>query len=246
MDASHFVAGSELIFQGMCDKIVDRRRIESDVDERKLGGHNGAYTTRVCGDAKSEPEVASESFTGTPESRGFYLNLDNSDDLRRGDGPSAPVYWQYYDKGDGHTGAFVYWLFYGYNDFVNNHEGDWERVAVQVKDGEPDGLTFWKHEEGPCRVDWADIHKHDGHPVTYSATGSHGSYPWEAPSGPPGSTRVPWSNSRGGATGVSGATSRTCQGPKARGDRTPTGRKRCSPRRRARCRRSPRSSPRSR
>lgn len=179
MDASHFVAGSELRFQGTCVDVVDRQRIASDVDERKLGGQNGVYTTRECSDARSEPEVASDSFTGAAESRGFYLDLDDSDDLRRGDGPSAPVYWQYFDKGDGHTGAFVYWLFYGYNDFINNHEGDWERVAVQVKDGDADGLTFWKHEEGPCRVAWDEIDKQDGHPVTYAATGSHGSYPEE-------------------------------------------------------------------
>lgn len=179
MDASHFVAESDLRFMGMCADTVDPQRIASDVDERKLAGRNGVYTTRECGAAKSEPEVASDSFTGSAESPGFYLDLDDSEDLRRGDGPSAPVYWQYYDKGDRHTGAFVYWLFYGYNDFINNHEGDWERVAVQVKDGEPDGLTFWKHEEGPCRVGWDDIGKQDGHPVTFAATGSHGSYPWE-------------------------------------------------------------------
>lgn len=179
MDASHFVAGSELRFRGMCVDTPDPQRIASDVDERKLAGRDGVYTTRQCSAAKSEPEVASDSFTGSAESPGFYLDLDDSDDLRRGDGPSAPVYWQYYDKGDGHTGAFVYWLFYSYNNFINNHEGDWERVAVQVKDGKPDGLTFWKHNEGPCRVDWADVDKHDGHPVTYSAAGSHGSYPWK-------------------------------------------------------------------
>ena len=179
MDASRFVAGSDLLFRGVCGDRPDVQRVASDVDERKLGGHDGAYTARECGSAESEPEVASDSFTGSAESPGFYLDLGDEDDLRRGDGPSAPVYWQFYDKGDGHTTAFVYWLFYGYNDFVNNHEGDWERVAVQVKDGEPDGLTFWKHEEGPCRVAWDEVDERDGHPVTYAATGSHGSYPWE-------------------------------------------------------------------
>ncbi|MDQ3787321.1 MAG: hypothetical protein M3422_08765 [Actinomycetota bacterium] len=179
MDASRFVAESALFFQGMCVDAVDRHRVASDVDERKLAGHNGVYTTRQCSSAKSEPEVASDSFSGSEETVGFYLDLADDDGLRRGDGPSAPVYWQFYDKGDGHTTAYVYWLFYGYNDFVNKHEGDWERVAVQLKDGEPDGLTFWKHEEGPCRVGWDDVGTSDGHPVTYSAAGSHGSYPWE-------------------------------------------------------------------
>jgi hypothetical protein len=179
MNASRFVAESVLYFQGMCVDTADVHRVASDVDERKLGGHDGAYTATQCGNAKSEPTVASDSFSGSEGTLGFYLDLADDDDLRRGDGPSAPVYWQFYDKHDGHTTAFVYWLFYGYNDFVNKHEGDWERVAVQVVDGKPDGLTFWKHEEGPCRVAWDDVEKRDGHPVTYSASGSHGSYPWE-------------------------------------------------------------------
>ncbi|MFL6123095.1 hypothetical protein [Actinophytocola sp.] len=174
MDASRFVAESKLLFHRACQRSSATQQVATEVDERKLGGRDAPYTAQECG-----ATVASDSYTGTDESQGFYLDLDDGEDARRGAGPSAPVYWQYYEKGDGSTSAFVYWLFYGYNDAFNNHEGDWERVAVQLVDGEPDGVTFWKHEEPPCRVAWSDIDRRDGHPVTYSAAGSHGSYPWE-------------------------------------------------------------------
>lgn len=163
MDASRFVAESELLFHRVCQASPATKQVAADVDERKLGGRDAPYTAQEC-----SATVASDAYTGTGtgtgESQGFYLDLDNDEGVRRGDGPSAPVYWQHYEKGDGRTTAFVYWLFYGYNDAFNNHEGDWERVAVQLVDGEPDGVTFWKHEEPPCRVAWSDIDKRDGHP----------------------------------------------------------------------------------
>jgi hypothetical protein len=175
MDASRFVTRSELWFHAGCPGSPTADPVSTDVDERKLGGRDTPYTAEECdnGTASSDAQPRGK------DAAGFFLDLEDGKETRRGDGPSAPVYWQYYDKGDGRTTAYVYWLFYAYNDFVNNHEGDWERVAVQLVNGDPDGVTFWKHEEPPCRVAWDDIDKRDGHPVTYSARGSHGSYPWE-------------------------------------------------------------------
>lgn len=98
----------------------------------------------------------------------------------------VPAWWQYVANPHG-GGAYVYWLFYGGNDFrdrynngvrVNVHEADWERVAVQVdKKDQPLGVTFHRHKAPACFVPWSDL-EHDGkHPVTYSAKGSHASYP---------------------------------------------------------------------
>jgi len=119
---------------------------------------------------------------------GFFLDLRN--ELReagRVTGESAaPAYVEYVDgTGDnaGKTG-YVYWFLYPYNRWTNpargvggNHEGDWERVTVVVgKSGKPEGVVFSQHET-KCRADWAEVAGKDGHPVVYSATGTHGSYP---------------------------------------------------------------------
>ncbi|MPZ84717.1 MAG: DUF946 domain-containing protein [Actinophytocola sp.] len=175
MDADRFIAESELRFNYDCRNGRPEVTVARDVDGSRLAGHgDGAYTAKDCED--KSPTFASDKDVDGGADGDFYLDPANTDEVRRGDGPSAPAYWEYYDKGDGHTTAYVYWLFYGYNDFVNNHEGDWERVAVRLEDGEPTGLTFWKHNEGPCKVEWDDAEKIDGRPVTYAADGSHGSY----------------------------------------------------------------------
>ncbi|MFE2186372.1 hypothetical protein [Streptomyces sp. NPDC059455] len=73
----------------------------------------------------------------------------------------------------------MYWFFYAYNKLTpgNRHEGDWERVAVQLRDAKPEAVTFAKHGGDPCSVKWSDLNPQDGHPTVYSARGSHGSYP---------------------------------------------------------------------
>ncbi|WP_203557863.1 hypothetical protein [Streptomyces sp. S4.7] len=75
----------------------------------------------------------------------------------------------------------MYWFFYPCNKLVagNRHEGDWERVAVQLRDGEPQAVTFAKHGGDPCRTKWSELNPRDGHPAVYSALGSHGSYSTE-------------------------------------------------------------------
>ncbi len=39
-----------------------------------------------------------------------------------------------------------YWTFYPYNDFINNHEGDWEHINVWVSDDNPDLASIVKVE----------------------------------------------------------------------------------------------------
>ncbi|WP_405613293.1 hypothetical protein OG292_13510 [Streptomyces sp. NBC_01511] len=58
--------------------------------------------------------------------------------------PDAPAYWEYHKHNtDPARSAYVYWFFYPYNSLVpgNSHEGDWERAAVQLRDGEPQAVT---------------------------------------------------------------------------------------------------------
>jgi Vacuolar protein sorting-associated protein 62 len=181
MDTGEFIAKSELWFDQPCPEPPATRRLVAEVDQSRLGGRSAAYTTTGCDGARvysSDKDLDG----GEAGGKGFFLDLADDDAVRHGDASSAPVYWESFDKGDDHTTAVVYWLFYGYDDFVsggvriNTHEGDWERVAVQLRDGKPFGMTFWRHNEPPCLVDWDDLETSDGHPVAYSAVGSHASY----------------------------------------------------------------------
>jgi hypothetical protein len=142
-------------------------------------------------------------FDGAPESppghQGFVLDADN--DLHPGapltDGASAaPVYYQYRERK-----YIYYWFFYPYNDAPGptlvypvpggppvpviaraghgfDHEGDWERVSVRLNaaSNEPDAVVYSGHSH-VCYRPWADVDKTDGHPLVYSAIGTHASYP---------------------------------------------------------------------
>ncbi len=70
-----------------------------------------------------------------------------------------------------------YWLLYVYDDWVNVHEGDWERVTVILDpDGFPRGVAFAQHEWAvPLAV--GEVKWEATHPVVYVALGSHASYP---------------------------------------------------------------------
>ena len=97
-----------------------------------------------------------------------------------------------------------YWFFYIYNDWWNNHEGDWEMITVELdKDGNPLRVGYSQHHGGeiePVGVvrSWSELMKmgaiEKNHPVVYVAEGSHASYP------NPGVTKIivpnipPWYN----------------------------------------------------
>jgi hypothetical protein len=124
------------------------------------------------------PGHAERKRATTEVGAGFYL--DPPEGVRKGEGPGAPAYWEYHKhKTDPARAAYVYWFFYPYNKLTagNRHEGDWERVAVQLRNGKPQAVTFAKHGSNPCSVKWSDLNPSDGHPRVYSALGSHGSYP---------------------------------------------------------------------
>jgi hypothetical protein len=84
-----------------------------------------------------------------------------------------------------------YWLFYCYNSWrsgfhgVNDHESDWETVAVYLyeKDGQlhPEWAAFASHDYkgADLRRRWDDVEQlevENGHPVVYVGAGSHAAY----------------------------------------------------------------------
>jgi len=72
-----------------------------------------------------------------------------------------------------------YWFFYLFNDWENDHEGDWEMITIELdENNEPERIGYSRHHSGEVR-EWSDpeIEIKDGtHPVIYVGLGSHASY----------------------------------------------------------------------
>jgi hypothetical protein len=70
-----------------------------------------------------------------------------------------------------------YRLFYIFNDFYNNHEGEWEmtEILLDFYTQEPIGAAYSRHFDGEYRL-WNDIEREGTHPVVYVALGSHAAY----------------------------------------------------------------------
>lgn len=104
----------------------------------------------------------------------------------------APVYYgRVFREEDAHGNRWTilqYHFFYAFNDWrlaangFNHHEGDWELVAVYLKNDEPYAGLFSQHGAGKM-VKWADLLKvkdesgaETTHPIVYVALGSHANY----------------------------------------------------------------------
>ncbi len=76
-----------------------------------------------------------------------------------------------------------YWHHYLYNDFINEHEGDWEMVEILINasDFKPKYVIYAQHEDSTYHnggeiKHWGDVVKNNTHPYVYVARGSHASY----------------------------------------------------------------------
>jgi hypothetical protein len=191
------------IAHSMLDWARGSRRDElapsGEVDGAKLG--QGKYSETVT-DGACSPEkpcvFTSRSHTrphdgNRPRLRGrqgFYFDVDNLFRVGiRGNtdqGPiftGTPVYFELVDR------RFVtYWFFYGfsapaalaYPGGFNSaaHEGDWERITVRLDSLDlPLEVAYFEHGGAPLILPWSSVSKLDGHPVVFSAQGSHASYP---------------------------------------------------------------------
>jgi hypothetical protein len=82
--------------------------------------------------------------------------------------------------------ALQYWIFYPFNDWNNNHEGDWEMVQLVFAAASPDEALGkqpleigYSQHEGAEKAAWEDdkLERVDGtHPVVYPAAGSHANF----------------------------------------------------------------------
>lgn len=113
---------------------------------------------------------------------GFFLDFKGD---RNGSGLNVPVYYEYDPNAGANTKTITYWFFCAYNNFDvpdlpnQAHEGDWERITVRLNsENRATAVAFWNHD-GYCTRSWSRVLKTKvgGHPVVFSALGSHASYP---------------------------------------------------------------------
>jgi hypothetical protein len=103
-----------------------------------------------------------------------------------------PVYYgrvsRWEDVEGNHWHSLQYHFFYAFNDWrlaangINHHEGDWEMVAVYLKNDQPYSLLLSQHGTGAMEL-WQDVRcvkekdgKETTHPLIYVALGSHANY----------------------------------------------------------------------
>ncbi len=136
------------------------------------------------------PGVREDNDEGT--SKNWYHYYFSTTHPKRGDHPNFPhtAYVHIFDEG----GQVVirYYYFYPFNDWQNNHEGDWPHINVIVTSHDPNvaelvGIDYTFHGNGLTynsigeRVfdPQKDFAPAEGgtHPVVYVGAGSHGGYP---------------------------------------------------------------------
>ena len=118
-----------------------------------------------------------------PDESNLFMDLDN--DMRgelgiaqNAAGGPAPLHFEF--DLDAATPTITYYVFYPYNDgpSVQNHEGDWERVTLQLDPDtmEPINAVLSAHTHSSI-VPIEDIADPEtGRPVVYVAGGSHAIY----------------------------------------------------------------------
>lgn len=79
------------------------------------------------------------------------------------------TYWYFYPNNDGPTSGM------GWGD-AQNHEGDWERVTIQLDDQNKPATVYYSAHSGSSGVPYEQVVRHEGRPVVFVAAGSHANY----------------------------------------------------------------------
>lgn len=128
---------------------------------------------------------------------GFFLDIPDTLAARNGSDPSTvPVYYECCPTVAGGGHAITYWFFYAYDRKLlewglgaQKHEADWERISIRfAPDWSPKSVAYFAHDPagtfpGYREIPWSNVERVasgntlTGHPVVYSADGSHASYP---------------------------------------------------------------------
>ena len=160
-----------------------------------------SYTGRPPGDyaTAAHPVTAHFEYPGNgdrdDESKGkdsWYDYYNSTTHPKRGDHPDFPhtAYVHIFEEGG--QVVIQYYYFYPFNDFQNDHEGDWPHVNVRITSYDPEvaelvGIDYKFHSKGMNytsigertfnpRTQFAPA-EGETHPVIYVGVGSHGSFP---------------------------------------------------------------------
>lgn len=69
-----------------------------------------------------------------------------------------------------------YWYLYIYNDFLNQHEGDWEMVTISLDHSDQPVEVAYSNHHGGVRRAWEHAPRVGDSPLLYVARGSHAGY----------------------------------------------------------------------
>lgn len=115
----------------------------------------------------------------------YYLRLKYNEKKlkKRNWEKDQTVYGRQFTTYEGGTERTVlqYWFFYVYNDWDDDHEGDWEMIQIVFgSNNEPLLITYSIHKGG-MTLPWDDpkVSKNGDHPKVYVNLGGHGS--WNEP-----------------------------------------------------------------
>ncbi len=83
-----------------------------------------------------------------------------------------------YARGVDQPGGRVlqYWYLYAYNDFVNNHEADWEMVTIALGPHDRPVTIGYSNHHGGLRLPWDEVPREGEHPLLSVGRGSHAGY----------------------------------------------------------------------
>lgn len=92
------------------------------------------------------------------------------------------VYGRYYEPPPPHDDKIIlqYWFFYPYNDWYNNHEGDWEMIQITLgkapEEPKAEKICYSHHRSGNWD-NWSRVDLFQGtHPKIFITKGAHGSW----------------------------------------------------------------------
>jgi hypothetical protein len=203
-EPSAFITDSSLQWRTRRGKGVTVAR-RGEIEERRLGGAcvtapDGCYS--FAGYSAAELTRPHHPSPDRPFGLGlaFGLFLDPSPSVYRGQAlrdVDLPVFYELRIQRRLRDVRLTYWFFYGYsrpykplgqNAASLVHEGDWENIDVALNlDLKPVAVYYYGHGK-PQRTPWSTVCKitdeaercdssQPGHPIVFSAKGSHASYP---------------------------------------------------------------------
>lgn len=143
----------------------------SVVEDTTAFAETGNYYAAADGTAVSDPAAYLAAY---PEAELYYDPGSTSNPV-----PDATKTYYEYDPA---SNSITYYYFYPNNDGpagvgdVQNHEGDWEHVTIQLDDGFRPATVYYSAHGDNSGVPWNQVLKEDGRPVVFVATGSHANY----------------------------------------------------------------------